>query len=100
MTPTLRRVPESWNIRALLALRRVGVIASWYKEAKAAGVKLKKIWVTDTDPCDECQANGDAGAIPIDDEFPSGDDAETAHPGCKCHTESVVEEGEEEKEED
>jgi hypothetical protein len=23
--------------------------------------------------------------------FPSGDDAETAHPGCKCHTESVVE---------
>ncbi len=62
-----------------------------YREAQAAGVKLKKIWVTDDDPCDECQENADAGAIDVDDEFPSGDDAEIAHPGCRCHTESVVE---------
>jgi hypothetical protein len=62
-----------------------------YKEAKAAGVKLKKIWVTDDDPCEDCQENADAGAIEVEDSFPSGDDAETAHPGCKCHTESVVE---------
>ena len=66
-----------------------------YKEAKAAGVKLKKIWVCDSDPCDICAENQDAGAIDVDDDFPSGDDAETAHPGCLCHTESVVEDDEE-----
>lgn len=65
-----------------------------YKEAKAAGVKLKKIWVTDDDPCEDCEENADAGAIDVDDEFPSGDDAEVAHPGCRCHTESVVEDEE------
>jgi hypothetical protein len=62
-----------------------------YKEAKAAGVKLKKIWVCDTDPCPICEENQDAGEIEVEAEFPSGDDAETAHPGCLCHTESVVE---------
>lgn len=62
-----------------------------YKEAKAAGVKLKKIWVCDSDPCPICEENQDAGEIEVEDEFPSGDDAETAHPGCLCHTESVVE---------
>ena len=62
-----------------------------YKEARAAGVKMEKIWVTDADPCDICQENADAGAIDIDDESPSGDQCETAHPKCECHTEFVVE---------
>lgn len=62
-----------------------------YKEAKAAGVKLKKVWVCDSNPCPICEENQNAGAIEVEDEFPSGDDAETAHPGCLCHTESVVE---------
>jgi hypothetical protein len=62
-----------------------------YKEAKAAGVKLKKVWVCDSNPCDICEENQDAGEIEVESEFPSGDDAETAHPGCLCHTESVVE---------
>jgi len=62
-----------------------------YKEAKAAGVKLKKIWVCDSDPCPICEENQDAREIEVEAEFPSGDDAETAHPGCLCHTESVVE---------
>ena len=65
-----------------------------YKEAKAAGVDLKKIWVCDSDPCPICEENQDAGAIEVDSEFPSGDDAEIAHPGCRCHTESVVEDDE------
>jgi hypothetical protein len=68
-----------------------------YKEAKAAGVKLKKIWViADGDCCDECDENAEAGAIDVEDEFPSGDDCETAHPGCRCHTESVVEDDDKE----
>lgn len=61
-----------------------------YKEAKAAGVKLKKIWVCDSDPCPICEENQDAGEIDVEDSFPSGDDCETAHPNCECHTESVV----------
>jgi hypothetical protein len=71
-----------------------------YKEAKAAGVKLKKIWVCDSDPCPICEENQDAGEIEVEAEFPSGDDAETAHPGCLCHTESVVEDDDKEDDED
>ena len=67
-----------------------------YKEAKAAGVKLKKIWVCDSDPCPICEENQAAGEIDVEDDFPSGDDAETAHPGCLCHTESVVEDDDDE----
>jgi hypothetical protein len=29
-----------------------------YREAKAAGVKIQKIWVTD-DPCEDCNSNSD-----------------------------------------
>jgi len=64
-----------------------------YKEAKAAGVKLKKIWVCDSDPCPICEENQDAGEIEVESEFPSGHDAEVAHVNCECHTESVVEDG-------
>jgi hypothetical protein len=69
-----------------------------YKEAKAAGVKLKKVWVCDSDPCPICEENENQGPIDVDSEFESGDDAETAHPGCLCHTESVAED--EDSEED
>jgi hypothetical protein len=71
-----------------------------YKEAKAAGVKLSKIWVCDSDPCPICDENQSAGEIEVEAEFPSGDDAETAHPGCLCHTESVVEDDDKDDEED
>ena len=60
-------------------------------EAVKAGVRLKKIWVTDSDPCPICEENADAGPIDNDEEFPSGDMAEVAHVRCLCHTESVVE---------
>ena len=71
-----------------------------YKEAKAAGVRLKKIWVCDSDPCPICEENQDAGEIEVEDDFPSGDDAEVAHPGCLCHTESVVEDEDKDGEDD
>jgi hypothetical protein len=67
-----------------------------YKEAKAAGVKLKKVWVCDSDPCPICEENENAGEIDVSDSFPSGDDAEIAHINCLCHTESVVEDDKEE----
>ena len=50
--------------------------------AKDMGVSGKE-WVV-TDPCPICQANGDAGAIPLNDAFPSGDMRPPAHPNCRC----------------
>lgn len=37
---------------------------------------------------DECADNADAGEIPIDQPFPSGDMYEPAHPNCECYTEA------------
>ena len=42
-----------------------------------------KEWIV-TDPCDICQANGDAGAIGINETFPSGDMRPPQHPNCRC----------------
>jgi hypothetical protein len=47
------------------------------------GIEYKKAIPVD-DPCDICQENADAGAIPVDDEFPSGDDATPFHTRCRC----------------
>ena len=44
-------------------------------------------WETESgDPCPECEANEAQGFIDIDEDFQSGDDAPTAHPGCLCLT--------------
>ena len=43
------------------------------------------------EPCDDCQENEDAGAIPVGDEFPSGDTEPPAHPNCRCTIAPVVE---------
>ena len=55
---------------------------SFMDRAKDMGVSGKE-WVV-TDPCPICQANGDAGAIPLDQAFPSGDMRPPAHPNCRC----------------
>lgn len=47
------------------------------------GIEYKK-WMAVADPCDICQENEDDGAIPVDDNFSSGDDAPPAHPNCRC----------------
>ena len=45
----------------------------------------EKAWDPDGECCAEvCQPNVDAGWIPIDDDFPSGDSEPTAHPHCDC----------------
>ena len=68
-------------------------------EAVKAGVELDKGWFCDENPCEDCQENQDAGWIPNDEEFPSGDMAEIAHNGCKCHTESRVKDDKEDDDE-
>lgn len=65
-----------------------------YKEAEDAGVKVKKSWLILDDACDVCQENADAGAIPLDEDFPSGDDATPGHPNCRCVIVPEVEDAE------
>lgn len=48
----------------------------------------EKQWVGGT--CEVCMENADAGWIPIDDEFPSGDDEPPAHPNCSCELETRI----------
>ena len=49
------------------------------KDMKVTG----KEWIV-TDPCPICEENGNAGVIPIDKAFPSGDMRPPAHPNCRC----------------
>ncbi len=72
-----------------------GHMAGWKKN----DVK-KVVWLTanDGDVSDDCAENGDAGAIDIGDEFPSGDSEPPAHPRCRCATAPVIDEGDEELE--
>ena len=50
--------------------------------AKDMGVSGKE-WIV-TDPCPICEDNGNAGAIGLNDAFPSGDMRPPAHPNCRC----------------
>lgn len=43
-----------------------------------------KQWILGPDPCEICEENAEEGAIPVDEDFPSGDDAPPAHPNCVC----------------
>jgi len=58
---------------------------------RSNGVEYKA-WLTvgDANVCEDCQTNEDEGPIPIDQEFPSGDDAPPQHPDCRCNVTSVV----------
>jgi hypothetical protein len=64
------------------------------KTARDIGITIKKVWLPDAMACDDCQDNGDAGAIDLDDVFPTGDDAPPAHPNCRCDMASEIEEDE------
>ena len=55
---------------------------SFMDRSKDMGVTGKE-WVV-TEPCPICEANGNAGIIPINDLFPSGDLRPPAHPNCRC----------------
>jgi SPP1 gp7 family putative phage head morphogenesis protein len=57
----------------------------------ASGVVDGKQWLTAEDDLvsEDCQENGAAGpngdgVLPLDEDYPSGDDAPPAHPNCRC----------------
>ncbi len=60
------------------------------EQAEEAGVDVMKEWYPDAEACPICLENADAGPIPLDEEFPSGDDAPLAHPNCECSLLGVV----------
>jgi hypothetical protein len=58
------------------------------------GLMVKKEWLLGPNPCPICEENADEGAIDLEDEFPSGDDAPPAHPECECALSPVVDDAE------
>lgn len=58
---------------------------------RASGVVTQKLWLLSADePCELCITNSEAGAIPLDQPFPSGDDTTPAHPHCQCDVAPIV----------
>jgi hypothetical protein len=51
---------------------------------KLTRLGLYKRWVCGPNPCEICQENENAGAIPVDEYFPSGDLRPSAHPNDAC----------------
>lgn len=56
-----------------------------YQAATEMGIALKKTWIAADEPCPICEENEAEGPIDVDEAFPSGDDAPTAHPNCECY---------------
>lgn len=63
-----------------------------YRVARSAGVDVGKAWLNGSAPCETCKANADAGDIDLDQPFPSGHSAPSAHPRCECALSPVVRE--------
>ncbi len=61
--------------------RESGVVSKKYSSLSA-----------DHDEQDECDDNADAGEIPLDDAYPSGDDGPPFHPHCHCGEVAVLSE--------
>ncbi len=60
----------------------MGMIEGLRGMQEDSGVPATKEWSCEGNACEICQENQDAGPIPIDEDFPSGDSAPSAHPNC------------------
>ena len=63
-----------------------------YAEAMSIGIKMKKYWLPDSEPCDICLENAKQGEIEMDQVFKSGQKASPAHPNCECAIVPVLDE--------
>lgn len=56
------------------------------RDLQDGGLEIEKSWLTTQDErvSDGCRENQDAGWIPFDDPFPSGDMRPLRFPGCRC----------------
>ncbi len=59
---------------------------------RESGVVAGTEWITSNDDLvsEECQANADAGVVPLGDLYPSGDEAPPGHPACRCSCSPVL----------
>lgn len=64
---------EGWKVSGLVSMK-ISILGSEHGE----------------DDTDECDDNAEAGAIPLEDEFPSGDVAPPYHPNCICDVAPVL----------
>ena len=87
---------EGVNWRAL-RVARTEVISSYAEGSmegyRQSGVVKAKVWaiIDDDRVDDECVANAEQGAIPLDAVFQSGVSAPPVHPNCRCSVQPVVE---------
>ncbi len=70
-------------------------LADAYNKSMLASAReipgAKKVWSSDADPCAEiCIPNIEQGAIGLDEDFVSGDDAPPGHPRCLCSVSFVL----------
>ncbi len=70
-------------------------LADAYNKSMLASAReipgAKKVWSSDADPCTEiCIPNIEQGAIGLDEDFVSGDDAPPGHPRCLCSVSFVL----------
>lgn len=76
-----------------MTVRRSQMIASTEMNDAMSEAMLRKLsrigidykrWILGPGACPICEDNADQGAIPIGDDFDSGDDRPPAHPNCRC----------------
>lgn len=82
---------QIWEDRAkmiaqteLNAAHAEGNLIGWKESGVVAGKQSLCLHSEDYAGDDPCPGNSDAGVIPIDELFPSGDNAPPFHPNCKC----------------
>jgi hypothetical protein len=75
---------KSRRIEGLVADGVTAAVSLGLRRALPAGTPVRWV-VDDTDgPCPDCDDNALAGAVPLGEEFPTGQLAPPAHPGCRC----------------
>lgn len=76
-------IGDPFRAERIARTESVNAYQSGLSEFADASNAVGKEW-QDAGAVDECASNTEAGPIPIDDSFPSGDSEPTAHPGCRC----------------
>jgi hypothetical protein len=69
------------------------------RQAKAAGLPVRKVWTLGPNPCPQCEDAAAEGDIDLEDDF-GGDagDAPPLHPNCECSLDLFVADDQEEEE--
>jgi hypothetical protein len=83
-----RHIADRAELIAINELRMAAESAQYDEmvDMAAKGWDIVKMWSSTGDDrvSDGCQENTDAGWIPLEDEFPSGDQYSPRFPGCRC----------------